>query len=65
MSLWPLHILHVLTTECLNVEFAFQYGIWEFLRHEKIAETHVLATLLTGYGWLFNGKKDPLHIRYH
>ena len=34
------------------------------LRHEKIPETHVLATQLTGNARLFNGKKDLLHIRY-
>ena len=36
----------------------------ELLRHEKIPETLVLATLLTGNAWLFSGKKDLLNIRY-
>ena len=30
-----------------NMEFALKYGIRELLRHERIPETHVLATLLT------------------
>ena len=46
------------------MEFAFKYEMWELLRHEKFPETHVLATLLTGYALLFNGKKNILHIRY-
>ena len=40
----------------LNTEFS-KYGIWELLRHKNIPETNVLATLLTGNAWLFNGKK--------
>ena len=40
------------------MEFAFKYyEMWELLRHEKIPETRVLATLLTGNALLFNGKK--------
>ena len=39
------------------MEFAFKYEMWELLRHEKFPEAHVLGTLLTGYAWLFNGKK--------
>ena len=39
------------------MEFAFNYEMREFLRHEKFHETHVLATLLTGNSLLFNGKK--------
>ena len=39
------------------MEFALKYRIWELLRHEKIPETHVLATLLAGNAWLLNGKK--------
>ena len=38
------------------MEFAFKYEMWELLRHEKIPETQVLATLLTGNAWLFDGK---------
>ena len=38
------------------MEFAFKYEMWELLRHEKIPETQVLATLLTGNAWLFNEK---------
>ena len=38
------------------MEFAFKYEMWELLRHQKIPETQVLATLLTGNAWLFNGK---------
>ena len=44
------------------MEFAFKYGIWELLRHEKIPETDVLPILLTGNAWLLN-KKDALNIR--
>ena len=36
------------TQKFLNMEFALKFGIWELLRHEKIPETHVLATLLAG-----------------
>ena len=39
------------------MEFAFKYEMRELLRHEKISETHVLAILLTGSAWLFDGKK--------
>ena len=39
------------------MDFTLEYGILELLRLEKIPETHVLATLLTGNAWLFNGKK--------
>ena len=35
-----------------------KYGIWELLRHVKVPEIHVLATLLTGNAW----KKDLLNI---
>ena len=38
-----------------DMEFAL-YGICKLLRYEKIPETHVLATLLTGKAWLFNVK---------
>ena len=38
----------LVTENILNMEFALKYGIWELLNHEKIPETHVLATLLTG-----------------
>ena len=48
----------------LNVEFAFKYEMWEWLRPGKIPETQVLATLLTGNAWLFDGKKYTLHVRY-
>ena len=50
------------TQDFLNIEFSFKYGIWELLRHEKIPETHILATLLTGNAWLFNGKQ--MNFRY-
>ena len=46
-----------LNIDFLNMEFSFKYGIWELLRHEKIPETHVLATLLSENTWQFNGKK--------
>ena len=42
---------------CLNMEFALKYGVWEWLRHEKIPETHAVAMLLTENTWLLNGKK--------
>ena len=42
------------------MEFALKYGIWELLRHEKIPESHFLATVLAGNAWLFNGKKRSL-----
>ena len=38
----------------LNTEFFLKYEIRKLLRHEKIPETHVLATLLTGNARLFN-----------
>ena len=31
-----------------KLEFTLKYGIWELLKHEKIPETHVLATLMPG-----------------
>ena len=43
------------------MEFAIKYGIWELLWHEKIPETHVLATQLAGNAWMLNervGKKS-------
>ena len=45
------------TQNFLNKEFALKYGIWELLRHEKIPENHVLATLFTGNAWMVNGNK--------
>ena len=45
-----------LNSEVLSMEFALSYGIWELLRCEKVPETHIQATLLTGNAWLFNGK---------
>ena len=36
------------------MEFALKCGMWGLLIHEKIPESHVLATLLTGNAWLFN-----------
>ena len=47
----------------LNIKFALRYGIWGLLGHEKIPETHVMATLLTGNAPLFNRLKDLFHIR--
>ena len=38
------------------MEFAFNYEMWELQRHEKLPETHVLATPLTGDALLLNGK---------
>ena len=54
MLFWKENNLHLIieTQDFLNMEFAWKYGIWELLRHEKIPETHVLATLLTGNAWL-------------
>ena len=49
-------LLHF-TQNFLNMEFALKYGVRELLRHEKIPETHVLATLLAGTAWLFEGKQ--------
>ena len=59
--LGALKVLHNFSTKntTTNTEFS-EYGIWELLRHKKIPETHVLATLLTGNAWLFNGKKRSL-----
>ena len=37
-----------LTQIFLNMEFALKYGLWDLLRHEKIPETNILATLLSG-----------------
>ena len=56
MSFKSLHT----TQDFLNTEFAFKYKKCELLRHEKIPDTHVLATLLTGNALLFNGKKRHL-----
>ena len=47
-----------------SVNTGFKNEIWELLGHEKIPETYMLATLLTGNVYLFNGKKDFLNIRY-
>ena len=38
------------------MEFAFKYGIWELLRHERIPETQNLALILTVYTCLFKAK---------
>ena len=46
------------------MELALKHALWELLRHEKILETYVLATLVTGNALLFNGKKISLNIRY-
>ena len=43
-----LHEILQITQNFFNIEFAPRYGICKLLRHEKIPETHVLATLLTG-----------------
>ena len=43
-----------------NGIYPFKYGILEILRHEKIPETDVLATLLTGNAWLFIMEKRSL-----
>ena len=39
------------------MEFAFKCEMWALIRNEKFPKTHVLAILLTGNAWLFNGKK--------
>ena len=39
------------------MEFIFEYGVWELLRHEKTPETHVLATLLSVNALLLMEKK--------
>ena len=36
------------TKDFLNMEFAFKYGIWEFLIHVSFPETQLLAA--KGYG---------------
>ena len=41
----------------LNKEFAFRYGIWEFLIHDLIPETQFLAAI--GYG---TDLKDQSHV---
>ena len=41
----------------LSMEFVLQYVLWELLR-QKIPESHVFATIVTGNGWLFNGKRS-------
>ena len=48
--LWTLFLV-------LNMAFGLKYGTRALLRHEKIPETHVLATLLTANAWLFNRQK--------
>ena len=35
--------------------------IWGLLRHEKYSEIQVVATLLSGNVWLFNGKRSLEH----
>ena len=54
MLFWKENNLHlrVETQDFLNMKFAREYEIWELLRHKKIPETHILATLLTGNAWL-------------
>ena len=50
----------------LNMESAPKNGICELLWHEKIPETHFLATLLTRNVWMFNVKckvKWQIYIR--
>ena len=44
------------------MEFGFKYGIWEFLIHDIICETQILAA--TGYGIDLNFlcKRDKLYI---
>ena len=46
------------TNDLVNMEFAFKYGIWEFLIHDFTPETQLLAAI--GYGT--DCKRDQLHI---
>ena len=43
------------------MEFAFRYRIWELLRHEKVPETHVLATPLTGNALVSMKKRSHVY----
>ena len=46
----------------LNMEFAFIYGIWEFLIQDLTTETHFLATIGYGTDLNFLCLRDQLHI---
>ena len=47
-------MVQLLQVTVYTAAFTLKFGIWELLRLEKIPETHVLATLLTGSAWPLN-----------
>ena len=50
------------TKDFLNMEFAFKYGIWEFLIHDLTSETQHLAAIGYGIDLNFLCIRDQLHI---
>ena len=44
------------------MEFAFKYGIWEFLIHDSTPETQLLAAIGYGTDLNFLCIRDQLHI---
>ena len=51
-----------LTNDFLNLEFAFKYGIWEFLIHGLTPETQLLGAIEYGTDLNFLCIRDQLHI---